>query len=145
MTRDDAADYIGARLSAYLDAVSRTVADSAGNLQPIIDDALRALGYADADLAFAEPTGSDEVAGLRLQLIYRALLQITRDLAVFIDISTAGDSFKLSQMRTAALADLAIAEASVLSWFGTLDAAVADGDPFVTVDLNFLAERDWVA
>lgn len=143
MTRDEAAAYIGERLGAYVSAVSRTATDSAGNLMPAIDDALRVLGYADADLASAAPTNATDVEDFRIQLIYRALLLITRDLgATFFDV-TVGDSFKLSQVRVAAEKDLAIAAAVVLARFGTLGVVDGDavGDGLSIMDLNYLGDE----
>jgi hypothetical protein len=139
MTRDEAAAFLGARLGAYLDAASRTAADSDGNLGPVIDDALRALGYAEADLATAEP---DDREGYELQLRYRALLQITLDLSVFINVGTAGESFSLQAIRQAAEKDLDRAEKAVMDYYGTLGVVAADGDAvFATLDTNINLER----
>ena len=142
MTRDDAATYLGTRIGAYLTAVSRTAEDSDGNLAGVIDDALRALGTAAADLATAAPEGETEEEDFRVQLTYRALLQIVRDLgATYFNVSTGGDSFALNQVRAAAEKDLALAEKAVLERFGTLG-VVPSGDAGAvwSIDLNFLAD-----
>ena len=75
---------------------------------------------------------------LRVQVAYRSMAQITRDLgATAFNISTGGDSFSLNQMRLAAEKDLAEAKSAVLARFGTLGTATSDGG-IVTLDLNFL-------
>ncbi|MCA9878216.1 MAG: hypothetical protein KC442_10560 [Thermomicrobiales bacterium] len=140
MNRAEAAAYIGERFGAYLNAVGRTAADSSGNLKPAIDDALRALGFADADLPTGETSGAEADEDLRVQLPYRTLGQVCRDLgATYFDV-TVGDSFRLSQVRTACWKDLEAAEAAVLARFGTT--GVVDGDGassgLITVDTNTL-------
>jgi len=142
MTRDDAASYLGARFSAYLAAVSRGVSDAPGALGEVIDDALRALGYAEADLSTAEAANQSERTDWTVQLVYRALLQLSRDLGAVFDVSTGGDSFRLSQMRVAVEKDLASAEAAVLARFGTTDVLDPDDTSggIVTVDTNYLDE-----
>ena len=149
MNRADAAAFIGQRYGAYLSAVTRTAEDSPGNLAPVIDDAFRALGYVAADIPTAETDGSAEAdEDLRVQVAYRAMAQISRDLgATSFDLSTGGDSFKLSQLRAAAEKDLAAAKAEVLERFGTVGMIASDdSSPFVTIDLSFLDDRgtEWV-
>jgi len=141
MDRADAAVYVGERYGQYLLAVTRDATDTAGDLAAaVIDDAFRYLGVASADLATAETSGEEEDEDLRVQLAYRALRQIVRDLgATSFDISTGGDSFKLSQLRAAAEKDLAEAKAEVMDRFGTLGVVPAEGSsPFVSIDLNYL-------
>jgi hypothetical protein len=143
MNRAEAATFVGERYGVYLAAVGRAATDSAGNLKAAIDDALRALGYVAADIPAAEPTDPEAEEDLRVQVVYRAMAQVVRDLGTKMDVGLDGiGSFKLSQQRAAAERDLAIAEVAVLERFGTLGAVFADGDPFVTIDLNFL--DDWV-
>ena len=140
MNRDDAAEFVAERYSQYLLAVTRDAEDSVGNLKSVIDDAFRALGYVAADIPTAETDGEEADEDLRVQVAYRAMQQIVRDLgATSFDISTGGDSFKLSQLRAAAEKDLAEAKAEVLDRFGTLGVVPADGaSPFVSIDLNYL-------
>jgi len=140
VNRAEAADWVGERYGQYLLAVSREAEDSAGNLKSPIDDALRALGYVAADIPTATTSGEEADEDLRVQLAYRALQQIVRDLgATSFDISTGGDSFKLSQLRAAAEKDLAEAKAEVMARFGTLGVVPAEGSsPFVSIDLNYL-------
>lgn len=143
MNRAEAATFVGERYGVYLAAVGRAATDSAGNLKAAIDDALRALGYLEVDLPTAEPTDPEAEEDLRVQVVYRAMAQIVRDLGTKMDVSLAGDSYKLSQRRTAAEKDLEAAAMAVLERFGTLGVVVSDdSDPFVTIDLNFL--DDWV-
>ena len=141
MDRSEAVAFIDDRYGDYLSAASREASDDAGKtLKPVIDDAFRALGVASADLATAETSGEEADEDLRVQLAYRAMQQIVRDLgATSFDISTGGDSFKLSQLRAAAEKDLAEAKASVLERFGTLGVVPAEGSsPFVSIDLSYL-------
>ncbi len=144
MTRAEAATFLGERFSAYLDAVSRTATDSAGNLKPIIDDALRFLGYTAAAIPTAAPTDPEDEEDLRVQVAYRAMAQISRDLATSFDVSTGGDSYRLSQMRAAAEKDLAIAALAVFERFGTLAIVSSDGSSArMTIAYDFLDEA-WV-
>lgn len=140
MDRADAAVYVGERYGQYLLAVTRDATDTAGDLASVIDDAFRYLGVASADLATAETSGEEADEDLRVQVAYRSMQQIVRDLgATSFDISTGGDSFKLSQLRAAAEKDLAEAKAAVLERFGTLGVVPAEGSsPFVSLDLNYL-------
>jgi len=144
VNRADGATYVGQRLGAYLSAVNRTAADSAGNLQPVIDDALRALGYGAADIATAAPAGDEDEEDFRVQLAYRAMVQIVRDLGTIINVSTGGDSFSLAGIRANAEKDLLSAAADVLLRFGTLGVVGGDGDDvFATIDLNML-DDSWL-
>lgn len=141
MDRSEAVAFLDDRYSDYLTAASRDATDLSGKtLKSAIDDAFRALGVASADLATAETSGEEEDEDLRVQLAYRAMQQIVRDLgATSFDISTGGDSFKLSQLRAAAEKDLAEAKTAVLDRFGTLGVVPAEGSsPFVSIDLNYL-------
>jgi hypothetical protein len=141
VNRDDGATFLGERFGAYLDVVLRTATDTAGNLMPVIDDALRALGTVAADLATAAPAGEDAEEDFRVQLAYRAMLQVVRDMGNLFNLSTAGDTFQLRQMRENAEKDLAIAKEAVLERFGTLGVVASDSDVFVaTIDLNFLED-----
>lgn len=143
MTRDEVALYVSERLGAYLSATSRAATDSgAGGLTPAIDDALRALGYAAADIPTAAPTDAADEEDLRVQTLYRVMLQVVRDMgATLFDLSTGVDSFKLSQLRAAAEKDLALAASAVLERFGTVGIVASDSDsPFVTIDLNYLQD-----
>lgn len=138
MTRAEAAAYVAARYGAYLKAASRPGSDTATGLAGALDDALRTLGYAAADIPTAAPTDPEAEEDLRVQAVYRAMQQIVRDLgATQFDVATGGDSFKLSQLRAAAEKDLAAAEAAVLLRFGTVG-PVTDATTFLTLDLGFL-------
>ena len=141
MNRTEAVAYLDDRFADYLSAASRDASDDTGKtLKPVIDDAFRALGYVAADIPTATTDGEEADEDLRVQLAYRALRQIVRDLgATSFDISTGGDSFKLSQLRAAAEKDLAEAKAEVLDRFGKLGVVPAEGSsPFVSIDLNYL-------
>lgn len=143
MNRVEVATFVGERYGAYLTAVGRVAADTDGNLKPAIDDALRALGYATVDLPTAEPTDAEAEEDLRVQVAYRAMAQVSRDLgATNFDITVPDGSFKLSQLRGAAEADLVKAASEVIARFGTLGVVLGDGgNPFLTIDLNFLEDE----
>lgn len=142
MTRDEAAAFIGERFGAYLAAVNRSASDSAGNLKSAIDDALRALGYATADLATAAPTDPEAEEDFRVQVSYRTMTQVVRDMGTLFDLSSEGDSLKLSQMKANAEAELARLESFVLARFGSLGVVGAsDSNPFATLDINDLVDQ----
>jgi hypothetical protein len=145
VNRADVATFVGERYGAYLAAVGRAATDSDGNLKAVIDDALRALGYATEDIPTAEPTEAEAEEDLRVQVAYRTMAQVSRDLgATNFDISVPDGSFKLSQLRGAAEADLVKAANEVIARFGTLGVVASDSDnPFATIDLNFLDDV-WV-
>lgn len=141
MTRDEAVNYIDDRYSDYLDAASRATTDAAGKtLRVVLDDALRALGYVSVDIPTAEPTGTDAEDDYRLQLAFRTMQQVDRDLgATSIDVAISGDNFKLSQIKAASKEELARLTEEVIARFGTLGVVLADGsNPFITLDLNYL-------
>jgi hypothetical protein len=143
VNRAEVAAFVGERYGAYLAAVGRSATDSAGNLKSAIDDALRALGYATVDLPTAEPTDPEGEEDLRVQVAYRTMAQVSRDLgATNFDITVPDGSFKLSQLRAAAEADLVKAANEVSARFGTLGVVLSDSDtPFGTMDLNFLEDE----
>jgi hypothetical protein len=135
MTRDDAAAYVAARYGGYLTAAARGVTDSPGALGEVIDDALRALGYPTGDLATAEPLNPMVEDDYRLQLSYRTLDQVVRDLgASEVDVSLSVGSFRFKQ-RVSAEKDLERLSVQMLERFGTLSASstATTGSPFVTV------------
>ncbi len=140
MTRAEAAAYIGERWGEYLLAVDRTASDGSGKtLKPALDDSLRALGYAAVDIPTAAPTDPEDEEDLRVQVAYRAMAQISRDLATSFDVSTGGDSYRLSQMRAAAEKDLALAALAVLERFRTLAVVSTDGrNAVTTLEYDFL-------
>ena len=109
----------------------------------MIDDAFRALGVLPGDLATAETTDVEGDVDLMVQLPYRALEQVCRDIgATYFDV-TVGDSFKLSQISGACRKDLEDAKAAVLERFGTVGVVDGDGasDGISTIDLNYLADE----
>lgn len=144
MDRDDAAAYLSERLGEYLIATSRIATDGGtGTLTPAIDDALRALGYAFADLAAAETADDTERDDWEVQLLYRALLQLKRDIgAQYFRVSVGGESFDLGKIRDSIEKDLTEARDAVIERFGTVGMIPADGSSgIVTLDLNFLDDR----
>lgn len=145
MNRADAVSFLGPRYAKYLATVGRTAADSTGNLKEPIDDAFIALGTALADVPTAQTLDAEGDEDLRVQLSYRLMAQLKRDLATNMDVSSQGDSIRLSQIRAAAENDLKDAAAAVMDRFGTLGTiSTSDDGLFTTLDLNFLEER-WPA
>lgn len=141
MTRDEAVTFIGTRFAAYLANANRTAADTTGNLKEIIDDAFRVLGFAAADWPTAETSGEEADEDLRVQLPYRTLEQVCRDIgATFFDV-TVGDSFKLSQVRAACDKDLERAAKAVVERFGTVGIVDSDDGGITVIDLNYLADE----
>lgn len=142
MNRSEAVVFISDRLGEYLSAADREASDAAGKtLRPVIDDALRAIGWPMADLATAVVLDAERITDLEVQAIYRALLQLNRDLgATMINTSVGGDSFSLQSIRAAAREDLAQAAEMVLARFNTLE-IVGEGSSSDAgfIDLNFLA------
>lgn len=143
MTRAEAVAFIGARFATYLTAAQRAATDTTGNLKEVLDDAFRVLGFAAADWPTAETTDAEGDEDLMVQLPYRTLEQVCRDLgATYFDV-TVGDSFKLSQVRTACQKDMETAERAVMDRFGTLGVVDGDavGDGLSTIDLNYLSDE----
>jgi hypothetical protein len=133
MTRDEAAIEIGLRLALLLEEADITASDDPGALKEPIDDALRLMGYAEAEIATADP---DDVPGFLTTLRYFTLRAIRDALAVNFDITSDGDSFRLSQVRDAVEKMLTAAAADVVAIYGRLTITSADA-AIISVDLNF--------
>lgn len=114
MTRAELAAWVGARYAAYLDAVSRSATDDVGDLKEPIDDAYELLGYIASDIPTAAPTESSPIADARVMTSYTTMLQVVRDLGTSFDLSSEGDSYRLSQMLAAAEKELGRATVAVL-------------------------------
>jgi hypothetical protein len=144
VNRAGAVTYISTRFGKYLSAAGRAPADGSGLLKEVIDDALLALGYDEATLATAAPEAGTPAEDFRVQLAYRAMVQINRDLGgTVFDVSTAGDSFKLSQLKAQAKDDLEETRNAVMERFLTLGTVPSDStDPFRVIDLNYL-DNPW--
>jgi hypothetical protein len=132
VTRDEAVTYVSDRLADYLDAASREASDNPGKtLRPVIDDALRAMGVGEDSLALYATDDPELVIDFQVQVIYRALLQLNRDLgATMINYSGAGKSYSLQAIRQAVREDLQAAAEDVDKRFGA-------GSGYI--DLGFLA------
>lgn len=146
MNRAAVATWIGNRYGAYLAAVGRTTADTAANLQPILDDALLALGYADADVATANPIEQGAITDFKVMAAYYTMAQIVRDLgALAINVTTEDGRYELNQQRAAAEKDLAAAELAVLARGLSLYPIADDAIGVATINYNFLAPTwsDW--
>ena len=139
MDRAEVAAAVGARLGNTLAGAGLAATDTPGNLREPIDDALRQLGVRAEDLATADVEDSTGFVAL---VRHRALLLVLDRLADTFDVSTGGDSFKLSQQVANAEKALARAEAELRTLFGAPFWPVGDGTEtqtsVTTFDLNFL-------
>ena len=136
MNRATVAAEVGVRLSAQLADVGLTAADTTGNLKEPIDDALRAMGTAEADLATAAP---DDATGFLAMVRYHTLRRVWELQGDRFNVGLAGKSFSLQQAFANTERLLNLAAADVVRLFGTLDPA---GSAVVTLDLNYLSLDD---
>lgn len=143
MLRADLVAYIADELGDFLDAADREASDAAGKtLRPIIDNAIRAVGMVDADLASVLPLSAREL-DLRIQATYRALVQINRDLgATMINFSGGNASYSLRAIYDAAKDALEEARQAVLARFGTTE-YLDDTSGVGFIDTNHLSPVDW--
>lgn len=137
MTRTEVATEVGRRLAGILAAVGVAATDTAGGLKEPIDDALRSLGFAAADLATAAPAED----GAFLALVeYHALRKAAAELAPRYGVALPGG---LAAQRQHAFAHVQAlldrAEAALVAIFGVVPAAGVAGG-IVSYDLHFLAE-----
>ncbi len=133
MTRAEVAAQVAIRLSAQLADAGLAATDVTNGLKEPIDDALRSLGYAEADLATAAPS---DAPGFILMAKYHTLRLVLEKVADRFDVTTGGDSYRLNQVIANLEKLLARAEADVIRWFGAL--VVADDGGVIVVDLNYL-------
>jgi hypothetical protein len=147
MTRDELALWLGNRFDRYLTTVVREATDTPGNLEAVINDTLRALGVAYADLSTAVASTDTQIDDWTVQGSYRAMLQFKRDLGgTVFDVATGGDSFKLSQLRISAEKDLEDTKAAVLERFDTLGPVTAsDASSVWVMDFNYLVPDEVLA
>lgn len=135
MTRAELATYLGQWLGGYLDEVDRSPTDTPGNLQPVVDATLRALGHT-GDLS---EVVEDDDEGLRVWGEYLALKLIVNELGLRFNVGLSGNSFSQSQLYDHAKEALADAEVAVVALFGSTSPGAGD---VVEVDLNqFAAPR----
>ncbi len=95
MTRADIVGYLAARLGSLVAEAGMAASDTTGNLKEPLDDALRGMGYAEADLTTVVPTDTRSVL---ISARYQTLLRIQEAIADRFDVSVGGDSFKLQQV-----------------------------------------------
>lgn len=143
MDRAGAATYIEQRYGEYLDTTGRVAADTPEGLGTQMDDALRHLGVPDAVIPVWAGATPEADQDMRVQLEYRVMVQVVRDLGSTFDISSEGDSLRLNQIRANAIQDLGFAKAAVIQRFGTIGIVSATNDnPFVTLNLNYLDDEE---
>lgn len=140
-TREWVATEIGIRLATPLAGAGMTADDAAGSLKEPIDDALRLLSYAEVDIPTAVP---DDASGFLALVRWTALKAILERISSQFDLSTGGNSFRLSQVVANVEKLLALAEVDVLAIFGSHPAEMAA--EIVSLDLAYLApngEREY--
>lgn len=136
MNRADAAAIVASRYPTQLADAGMTGADTPGNLKEPLDDALLALGHGYDDLAGGDDRDPMGFVTLARYYTLRAVLARVSDR---FDLSSAGDSLRLSQTVEQVRALLAIEAQGVMAMFGnTAPAPASSANPFVTVDLNYL-------
>ena len=131
MHRDAAATETLRRLRGALAEAGMSLAD----LKEPIDDALRALGYPEGELATAdEPNARGFLAMVR----YHALKAVLDSLAGNMDISTGDQSYRLNQVFANVEKLLGQSRAEVIGIYGTMDPAGVADSSFVVLNLNSL-------
>lgn len=139
MNRADAVAYLAPRFAKYLTGAGRANTDTTGGLKEPIDDAFLALGYTTAQLPTAITDGVTWTdRDLRVQLEYRLLAQLKRDLSQNMNVSDPSGSASLNQIRAAVEVDYKDAEAAVLGRFGTTDELSDDPFAVTTLDLGIV-------
>ena len=146
MNRATAAAKIGLRWPAQLTDAGLTATDTSANISEPIDDALRLLGYGEADLATADVPVED-VPDYLAALAYTTLSLVLARLADRFDLTTGGKSLRLQQSFANTERLLARAASDVLARFGSLTGGARDG--VIGLDLNYLSpgpldDRVWV-
>jgi len=132
------ASQVASRLATPLAAVQMGGSDLPGELGEPIDDALRMLGYEESELATAEP---DDPLGFLYLAIYTTLTAIWHRMVSTFDISSQGDSLKLSQRIGNVERMLAAAKADVIRVFGDVPAGAGDGGGgILTLDMGYLSD-----
>lgn len=117
MNRSEVASAVGSRLVTQLGDAAMSAADTSGNLREPIDDALRAMGYTEADLATAEP---EDARGLIAMVRYHVLRIVLERIGDRFDYSDPDGSARLNQTIGNVEKLLARAEADVIAIFGSL-------------------------
>ena len=144
-TRAWVATELGRRLGVPLAAAFVLATDTAGNLKEPLDDALRMLGAAEDELG--EPDGapggvwsSDVYTVPFLTLaIYTALKRAWAGVVANFDLSSQGDSLRLSQPVAAIERMLKAAEADVVRMFGMVPSGASDDTGgTVSLDMDYL-------
>jgi len=131
VTRSDIVAYLIARYGRLLAEAEVVMTDSVGGLKEPIDDALRAMGYAEADLATAAPT---DTWGSLIYVRYQTLLRIQEAIADRFDVTVDGDSFRLQQMIDNVEKLITKARDEMIATFGVASLTVQSG----TLNLGFL-------
>lgn len=134
MNRAEAAAAAAAKIPAALADAGLVGTDTpVPGIKDAIDDALRALGVAEASLSVGE---SDDVVGFPALVKHRALLMALGRMTDRFDVSVAGDAYRLSQAVAATERLIARTERELDILFGS--AYPAGGGGVVSLGLNFL-------
>ena len=132
MDRASVAALMGLRLSGLLGQAGMTSADEPGNMKEPIDDALRGLGYAEADLATAD---HEDVPGFIAATRYFTLKAILERVSASFDLTDEGSSIRLSQVVDH------VRKLMNEAWEDASQYISGGGDPIIDLDLNFLTPR----
>ncbi|MEJ7901846.1 MAG: hypothetical protein WKF63_08345, partial [Thermomicrobiales bacterium] len=143
MTRTEAAAALAVRLGTVF--VDAGIVPTAAGLAPALDDALRAFGYAEVDLATAAPADAN---GFIAMGRYHALRLCLDRIADRFDVGIAGGSYKLQQTVATIERRLAEARGEVIDLFGSLspewmvDGAGTVAASIFALDLDYLDDRN---
>lgn len=140
-------DETARRLGTILTAATIAATDTTGNLKEPIDDALRMLGYAESELATAEPASSLPF----LALVRYTTLRLAWDRrSQSFDLNSEGTGLRLQQRVATLERMLKDAEGEVIRIFGGIPTGDHEEGGVVWVDMGYLTEptygvvsRDW--
>lgn len=98
MTRSEALAYLQARFNRLATEAGMGTADDSSGYGPVLDGALRLLGFSTAQLATANVASADEAKYLSA-LQYEALRHVQRQVVMRVDISLDGPQVSKSRSQ----------------------------------------------
>lgn len=140
MTRNDVATYLGAVLDDLLADTGIAATDTSGNLKEPLDDALRSMGTATADLATAEP---DDDRRFLLTAEYHTLRRMLAKLAVRFRLSTGGTALSLEQVHDHVKDRFDEVKAELIAAYGSVDGGAASGASAIYMPFLDQTEEEW--
>ena len=135
LTRAAVVTELAARLAVPLTDAGIATTDDPGNLKEPLDDTFRLAGYDEGDLTSPTIADTDTLAILTLA-VYVTLGAIRDRLLDRFDLSTDGDSFKLSQSLANVERRITAAEADVIARWGSMPSGAESG--VIMLDLGQL-------